>query len=139
MTEPRFDELSFATPTAEGLAASYAYLHGKLDGGDVAGALAEWDALRRDYDSWSALVHLRFAQDTTDAEAKAAREYSDTLSPVATGHEVALKRRLLALPDRAAVHAVAGAHALRLWEMDITTFDPAIAEDLEEEAKLTAR
>ena len=139
MTEPRFDELSFATPTREGLAASYGYLHARLDAGEVAAALAAWDALRRDYDSWSALVHLRFAQDTADAEAKAAREYSDALSPEATGHEVALKRRLLALPDRAAVHAVAGPHALRLWEMDITTFDPAIAEDLEEEAKLTAR
>lgn len=139
MTEPRFDELSFATPTPEGLAASYAYLHAKLDAGEVAAALAEWDALRRDYDSWSALVHLRFAQDTTSTDAKAAREYSDTLSPEATGHEVALKRRLLALPDRAALAALAGDHALRLWEMDITTFDPAIAEDLEEEAKLTAR
>ncbi|MDB5373507.1 MAG: peptidase [Belnapia sp.] len=137
--EPRFEELAFATPTPEGLAASYAYLHAKLDAGEVAGVLAEWDILRRDYDSWSALVHLRFAQDTTDAAAKAAREYSDTLSPEATGHEVALKRRLLALPDRAALEAAAGAHALRLWEMDITTFDPVIAEDLEEEARLTAR
>ncbi len=44
-----------------------------LDSGDRAGAMAEWDALRRSYDTWSALVHLRFAQDTTDAAAQAAR------------------------------------------------------------------
>ena len=139
MTEPRFDELSFATPTREGLAASYAHLHATLDAGKVAEALAAWDKLRRDYESWASLVHLRFSQDTTDAEAKAAREYSDALAPEATGHEVALKRRLLALPDSAAVAAATGTHALRLWEMDITTFDPAIAADLEEESRLTAR
>ena len=139
MSEPRFDELSFATPTREGLAASYAFLHATLDAGEIAEALAAWDKLRRDYESWASLVHLRFSQDTTDAEAKAAREYSDALAPAATGHEVALKRRLLALPDRAAVAAATGTHALRLWEMDITTFDPAIAADLEEEARLTAR
>lgn len=139
MTAPRFDELSFATPTREGLAASYAYLGQKLGAGDVTAALAEWDKLRRDYESWASLVHLRFSQDTTDADARAAREYADALSPEATGHEVALKRRLLARPDRAALEAAAGAHALRLWEMDITTFDPAIAADLEEESRLTAR
>lgn len=33
----------------------------------------------------------------------------------------------------------AGAYAVRLWESDVTTFDPAIAGDLGEEAKLDAR
>ncbi len=53
-----------------------------------------------------------------------AREYADALAPVVTGHEVAMKRRLLATPG---VAALAGAHAMRLWETDVTTFDPAIA------------
>ncbi|MBV1797432.1 M3 family oligoendopeptidase [Siccirubricoccus sp. G192] len=138
----RFADIAVATPSRESLAEAYAALNALLDRGDAAGraeALSGWDRLRRDYDSWSALVHLRFAQDTTSTEAKSAREYADALSPVATEHEVALKRRLLADPDRAGLEALAGAHALRLWESDITTFDPAIAADLEEEARLGAR
>ncbi|SDC67306.1 M3 family oligoendopeptidase [Belnapia rosea] len=139
MTTPRFADLDFPAPTRESLAADHAALDALLDAGRLDEALAAWDRGRRDTESWSSLVHLRFAQDTTSAEAKAAREYADALSPEATGHEVALKRRLLALPDRAALNAAAGPHVLRLWETDITTFDPVIAEDLEEEARLTAR
>ena len=138
----RFADIAPETQTRESLAAGYSRINALLDRGDAASraeALAEWDRLRREYDSWSALVHLRFAQDTTDAGAKAAREYADALAPGATEHETALKRRLLAETDRAGLEALAGRHALRLWETDITTFDPAIAADLEEEAKLDAR
>ncbi|WP_043364726.1 M3 family oligoendopeptidase [Belnapia sp. F-4-1] len=139
MTTPQFADLRFPAPTRDSLAAGHAALDARLDAGALGDALAAWDRERRDYESWSSLVHLRFSQDTQNAEAKAAREYADALSPEATAHEVALKRRLLAWPDRAALEAAVGPHVLRLWETDITTFDPAIAGDLEEEAKLTAR
>lgn len=135
----RFDEITAPTPTEESLAAEAAAIDALLDAGDRAAAIKQWDAARRSYDTWSALVHLRFAQDTANEEAKAAREYADKLSPVATGHEVAIKRRLLADPDPATIEALVGPHVLRLWETDITTFDPVIAADLEEEAKLSAR
>ncbi len=131
----RFADIAAPTPTRDSLAAGYAALHLMLDT-DPAAALASWDQLRREVDSWSALVHLRFAQDTADAAAKAAREYADALAPVATEHEVGMKRRLLATPG---IEALAGAHAVRLWETDITTFDPAIAAALEEESRLGAR
>jgi M3 family oligoendopeptidase len=134
-----FADIAVATPTRESLAARYAGIAALLDGGDRAGALAAWDALRREYDSWSALVGLRYAQDTTDAAARAAREYRDALDPEATRLEVEIKRRLLADPDRPGVTALTGAHALRLWESDITTFDPVIADDLAEESRLGAR
>ena len=49
------------------------------------------------------------------------------------------KRRLLALPDRTGLARAAGAHAVRMWETDVTAFDPAIKPDLEEESRLTAR
>src|ERR1700733_1832184 len=110
-----------------------------LDRGDRAAALAAWDGLRRRYDTWSALVHLRFAQDTTDAAARADRDYADALSPEAADLEVALKRRLLADADRAGLASVVGEHALRLWDTDVTTFDPAIKPDLEEEARVSSR
>ena len=131
----RFADIIAPTPTRESLAEAYAGLNTRLDA-DLAAGLAAWDRLRREVDSWSALVHLRFAQDTTDAAAKAAREYADALAPVVTGYEVAMKRRLLGTPG---VEALAGSHALRLWETDVTTFDPAIAADLEEESRLSAR
>jgi M3 family oligoendopeptidase len=135
----QFSDVTEVKPTQEGLVSAYAAIGAALDRGDRAGAWTAWDALRRRYDTWSALVHLRFAQNTTDATAKADRDYADALSPEAADLEVAVKRRFLADPDRAAVTALAGAHALRLWETDITTFDPVIKPDLEEEARISAR
>ncbi|WP_149536044.1 M3 family oligoendopeptidase [Siccirubricoccus phaeus] len=136
---PRFADLAFPTPTEAGLAAAARAILAHIAAGEVEAALAEWDRQRRDYESWASLVHLHFSQDTASAEAKAAREYADALAPIATEHEVAVKRALLALPDRVALERLAGRHAVLLWETDITTFDPAIKAELEEEAKLGAR
>ncbi|MDO9706901.1 M3 family oligoendopeptidase [Paracraurococcus lichenis] len=136
---PNFASLAFPQPTRESLATDRAAVDALLDAGDLPAALAAWDGQRRVHDSWSALVHLRFAQDTTDAAAGAAREYADALAPVAAEHETALKRRLLAWSDRAALEAAVGGFTVRLWEMDVTTFEPAIAADLEEESRLGAR
>src|ERR1700733_10174143 len=134
-----FAEITAETPSKDSLAGAYAAINQQLDAGDLAGGIAAWEGLRREVESWSALTHLRFEQDTADETAKAAKEYSDELAPTATHHEVALKRRLLADPDRAAVVAITGAHALRLWETDITTFAPEIEGDLQAEAKLYSR
>ena len=138
-TAPRFTNIAEPTPTRDGLASAYSAINASLDRGERTVALADWDRLRRAYDTWSALVHLRFAQNTTDVEARSARDYADGLSPEAADLEIALKRRLLADPDQSGLAALVGSHALRLWETDITTFDPVIKQDLEAEAKLTAR
>jgi M3 family oligoendopeptidase len=135
----RFDEISVDTPSAESLAARHAAVDALLDAGDRDGALALWDASRREYATWSSLAVTHFQQDTQNAAAKAMRDLADTLGPVAQGHDADVKRRLLADPDRAGLERAAGAHAVRLWEADVTTFDPAIAADLEAEAKLGAR
>jgi M3 family oligoendopeptidase len=135
----KFSDIRAATPTRETLAADYARINAMLDEGDLEPALTTWDGLRRDIDAWSALASLRFEQDTTDEAAKAARDVRDVLMPTATAHEIALKRRLLAHPNREAVEAVTGAHALKLWETDVTTFDPMIEPDLQEESRLDAR
>jgi M3 family oligoendopeptidase len=134
-----FEEISVATLDKAGLTAEYAALDKQLDQGDLPGALRAWDGMRRTYDTWSALVHLKFSQDTTNAAAKTAREYADALAPEAADLETAFKRRLLALPDQAALARRAGDHAVRLWQTDVTAFDPAIKPDLEEESRLTAR
>lgn len=136
---PHFTDIAEPKPTAAGLAVEYAGIGAMLDHGDRRTALAEWDGLRRRYDTWSALVHLRFAQDTTDTAARADRDYADALAPEAADLEVALKRRLLGDSDRTGLAALVGEHALRLWETDVTTFDPAIKGDLEEEARMASR
>jgi M3 family oligoendopeptidase len=133
----QFTDITEPRPTKATLTEAYAAINATLDRADNAVALADWDRLRRHYDTWSALVHLRFAQDTTDPTAKADRDYADALSPEAAELEVALKRRLLAMAPEVA--GITGQHALRLWETDITTFDPAIKPDLEEQSRLTAR
>ena len=134
-----FASISVPTPDKKGLLATYAALNQRLGQGDRAGALRAWDEARRAWETWASLVHLRFAQYTADAEAKAARAYADALSPEVAELETAFKRRLLAGPDRAGLAREAGAHAVRLWETDITAFDPAIKPALEEESRLGAR
>ncbi len=133
-----FSDIHVPVPSRESLAAEYVAVGALLDAGQDAEALAAWDAARRGFDTWTALVHLRFAQDTTDAARRADRALADSLQPEATGLDTALRLRLLA-GDRAALERRAGAHAVRLWECDVTTFRPEIAADLEEEARLSAR
>jgi M3 family oligoendopeptidase len=135
----RFADITEPRPTPESLAEAYRAINSRLDQGALPSALADWDRARRQFETWSSLVHLRFAQNTADPAAKADRDYADTLSPEAADLETTLKQRLLSNPDQAALTAAAGEHAMRLWQTDITTFDPAIKPDLEEESRLSAR
>jgi M3 family oligoendopeptidase len=135
----RFDEIRAETPSADSLATTYAAIQAELDRQNLTSALGLWDRARREYSTWSLLAATRFQQDTENTHFKAQRDLADSLNPVAQGHDTAVKRRLLALPDRAGLEAQAGAHAVRLWDADVTTFDPAIAADLEAEARLGAR
>jgi M3 family oligoendopeptidase len=136
-----FADILVTRPTRESLAAHYAELEGRLDLGGYGvrrDVVAAWDRLRREIAAWHAMVELRFEQDTRDPEIKADRDYADALMPEATRLETGLKRRLLGDPDRAGLEALVGHHAVRLWESDVTTFDPIITGDLEREAKLGA-
>lgn len=96
----------------------------------------EWDDLRRELDTWSALTHVRFTQDTRDETARAALERRDELNPALTALEVEMKRRFLG--ERRQLAPQLGEHAFRLWETDLSTFDPAVEADLVAEAKLKA-
>ena len=134
----QFADITATRPTRESLAALGAELHALLARGERAEGLAAWDQARRSYESWGSLVYLRFSQDTADEHAKAEREYADALAPVALALDTEIKQRLLADPDRAGLERLAGAHAVRLWQTDVTIFKPSVAADLEEEAKLYA-
>ena len=134
-----FSHIVAPVPNVEAIAQEYAAIEHALAGGEVSAKLAaisSWDALRRRLSTWANLTSLRFQQDTANAEHRAAKELADELAPKLTELEVNLKRRLIADPRRAELESAIGAHAFRLWECDITTFHPALEQDLVRESKL---
>jgi M3 family oligoendopeptidase len=101
--------------------------------------IAHWDAERRRIDTWSSLVYVRFAQNTQSLQAKADRDYADSLLPDWTDCQVRVKQRLLADPDRPELARQWGHHIFALWQLDVDAFDPALKADMVEEATLTAQ
>lgn len=123
--KPRYEEWERSLAQAEAPQAAIA-------------TIQQWDAQRRELETWSSLVHLRFNQDTTDAAHKAQRAYCDEITPQLTDLDVRIKRRLLGGPHRDAIAAQFGPQALALWEADVLAFDPRIEPALVEEAQLQA-
>ena len=99
-------------------------------------AVRDWDAERRRVQTWMSLCTLRFRQDTTNADNKAALEHCDELSPAFRELEVDLQRALIASPSRAAIERAFGGQAFALWSANVAGFDPAIQDDLRAESKL---
>ena len=143
MTVPDFRDYRLTPPQYDDVAAEYSRLTKQLEAaGSSEAAIAvveKWDALRRRLYTWSALVNIRFNQDTRNAEYKKAREYCDELEPRLTNLAVAMKRQLIESPYCAAVAKRFGAHAFDLWKCDVASFDPAIESDLAEQSKLAAQ
>ena len=109
----RYDTLGEALEAASSAAAA-------LD------VFTRWDELRRSLDTSSRLIELRFRQATNDPQHKAANESLNDLRPRLEGLDVAMKRRFLASPVRAALAEALGEHTLALWAADVTAFDPRV-------------
>ena len=141
-TALHFHDVSAPIPDLGALAERIEALRSDLAGAGTVEACLEavrvWDGLRRQVETYSSLVHLRFNQDTTDPERKAARQAWDEAEPRWTELEVAMKRALLAHPLRTGLEQVLGAQAFALWESDALAFDPAIKADLARESALGA-
>ncbi|MEO0012622.1 MAG: hypothetical protein RLZZ535_1011 [Cyanobacteriota bacterium] len=139
-TQINFADIQVETPTIEQVTAEYRAINTALDQAqtrlDQEQALQQWEDLRRRLDTWSAMTSLNFSQDTSNEEYKHAQEYSDELRPKLTALEVAMKRRLLNSQDRPQLESILGQQAFSLWSADVTTFEPAIEEDLVQESKL---
>jgi M3 family oligoendopeptidase len=136
------DDLSAPTPVYDGLAIQYRTLEAELKtaatGAAAADVVVRWDMIRRALETWSALVNLRFNQDTTNEQYKKDREYCDEITPKLTDLDVRIKRLLLAHPQRPELERRFGRQAFALWEADVMSFDPAIEDHLVREAKLQA-
>ena len=139
---PDFASFQPDTPRFDDVAEQYQQLHQRLEGADgSAEAIATveaWDALMRKLYTWSAVVEIRYRQDTQNPEYEKAREYRDALDPKLTDLAVAMKRRLMESPHRPALADHFGAHVFDLWKCDAASFDPVIENDLVEQSRLTA-
>ena len=137
-----FQSISAPTPQFAEVAAEYEAINAALDSAhseaDDIAAVERWDALRRRIETWEALVHLHFNQDTKNEAYRQARDYCDELRPKLTELAVNMKRRLLESPRRAALEAHFGPQVFALWKANITTYDPVIEADMVREAKLEA-
>lgn len=136
----RFSDITAPAPEAAGVRAAYdtlvAAVRGAATPAEALAAVDRWERVRRTNATYAHLAHLRYSQNVDDAQARAAKEAMDELEPVIKEHEVAMMRAMLESPHRAALEAELGSTAFALWECEITTFDPAIAEDLIAESRL---
>ena len=137
-----FDDLSAERPDLEEIAARYRGIENELlqaiSVRDVFEVIERWDHLRRELETWSALTHLKFNQDTRNETYKKEREFCDEVSPKFTDWEVRVKKKLLSSRYRPELEKKYGATVFKLWEADVLSFDPAIEQDLVTEAKLQA-
>jgi M3 family oligoendopeptidase len=135
-----FRDIVAPPPKYEEVAAEHQSIHRDFDAAsDVEGRLAalrRWDVLRRRLDTWSSLTQLRFNQDTRNEEYKKARDYADALRPKLMELDVAMKRKLVESPHRSELQGRLGPQAFALWESEITTYDPAIEQEMVREAAL---
>lgn len=142
MSKLKLSEMQALTPVLETVVAQYEALRTRLNGAASADAqievIRDWNSLRSEIDTWSSLVQVRYNQDTTNADYKAAREVADEMAPALTEQEVSLKRLLLESPFRAELEATYGAQAFALWKSALASFEPAIADDLIAESRLDA-
>lgn len=98
---------------------------------------SRWDRTRRTWKSFANLTRLRYTQDTRDDARRDAQRDLDRRTPALTALETSAKRRFLASDSRAMLVDEIGAQAFALWDADVTTFQPAIVDDLVREADLT--
>lgn len=138
----RLDTLELPTPDLAKLERQYLDLKTRLGNASSApetlSILSEWEHLRKDYSTWDNFVHLRFQQDTRVEERRRDREKSDEWRPKVTNWEVEIKKKLLESPRREFISQTFGEHILALWDADLASFQPAIENDLVQEAKLQA-
>ena len=141
-TTPNFREMNIADPIlSEVEAKTQAIVTALKNAASVdeqVAVIREWEAYRRDEETWGAIVSLHFHQDTRDEAAKARREKMDAMAPRLENFSVQVKKTLLELPNRHELEAKIGSQCFALWEAATRVFDESIEADLAEEARLGA-
>ncbi|MDF1755073.1 MAG: M3 family oligoendopeptidase [Verrucomicrobiales bacterium] len=96
----------------------------------------EWDALYSEVKEWYSLTEIRFTQDTTNPDYKAALDHRDSEWPKYINLQTRIKEAILASPCIDALEERFKRQVFELWRCDAATFDPSIEKDLEKEAQL---
>ena len=140
MREIRFQHITATAPDPSQLVEEYAKVCAAYDGAkdatERANAIAAWDTLRRDVQTWQSLVGLEFSQDTQDAERKAALDFRNELAPKIQEQDLAFIRRVVSSDHVDEVSSKYGRQLLDLWSCQADSFDPAIEQELIAEAKV---
>lgn len=142
MNVPAFAEMTAEKPVVENIDAEMKKLHEALhkaqSADDQAEVVKHWDELRAGIRTWTALVGLKFNQDTRDENARKDRDYRDKIGPKLTEFANNFKSELLKSPYRADLEKTYGRQAFDLWECDEKSFSPEIEQDTIAISKLTS-
>lgn len=140
MNPPTLPEMRHGLPDADSARARAAHHVRSLGAADSAQAqaavLREWDREDALLATQRALVQIRYQADTTSPSARADRERLDDMSPELTEARLAFLRELVGSRFRPGLEALFGAHCFNVWSRELLTYDPLIAGDKREEARL---
>jgi M3 family oligoendopeptidase len=136
-----FSEIELTRPDLSELGKVYERLADDIqraDGGErLALLLEEWDRLRSGFLTWLCWTTLRFRQQTDDSMRKQEKDVADMLRPRFVAMNDEIRAAFLAREEE--VESIAGSHAVRLWKMDASAFEPSIEGLLVEENRLAGR
>jgi M3 family oligoendopeptidase len=140
---PAFDAMLVERPEWSDVAERYDRLEAEWE---AAATFAErlrvvhdWDALRREASTWSALAYLRFHRDTGAEHARHERSLADEIGPRFAERDGRIQRLLLDGPHRDELSEHFGEHVLDLWAADAASVAPSIQDELVSERKHQAR
>ena len=94
------------------------------------------DEFEREYASYQAIASLNYNRNVNDAEAKAEKEYFDSIGPQASEISNAFNQDLVNSKFRSELEIKWGKQYFNQIELDLKTFDPSIMDMLLEETKL---
>ena len=114
-----FNELKAPKPSIDSVADESGAILDKIQSSqqldDVLDSMQQWDRQRREVGTYLALVYLRFTQDTTDQQAKAAQDESDAMRPKFTELDNSIKKALVQHPLRTELEQKVGTQMFSLW------------------------
>ena len=140
-TLQKMSEFVYERPDMNALQRQHTALVARFDAAGSAAeqrtAILDWQNWRREVGTQRSLANVRFRQDTSSDEAKAEKEFFDQQGPTLREWQVEMERRVLDSPHRETFTAEWGPLFLEILQVDVSSFEPAIADEMREESKLS--
>ena len=139
-----FNAIAYHRPNTEMLMAQYDALDRQLDDASraldrVNDAITSWDRLRSRIHTLNQIITIRYHQDTSDPFLQTEKRFFDDLEPLLKERDLAIGKRLVTHPLRSQLEAHWGKQFFLLYETQLKTFTPAIADEMRLEAELGRR